>query len=93
MKMLPGFQEAKWCSTSAMALETITHHRYANGLLVELVIDNGNGDVSTVSLECDFADDERVLVPRGELPAGYEERIQAHLEEANYRLELPQSPA
>lgn len=76
-----------------MALETITHHRYANGILVELVIDHGNGDVSTVSIECDFADDERVLVPRGELPTEYEQRIQDHLEAANYRLKLPRSPA
>lgn len=67
--------------------ERVSLHPYSDGVLVEVVVDEGGGDVRTVSAEFDLVDPETgALALRGELPSPYEESIRRHIDESEYVL-------
>lgn len=70
--------------------ETVSLHRYRDGIMIEVILDNGNGNVSTLSVEFDIVDSEkRVLSPRAELPDAHEELIRDRLDDSEYALATP----
>lgn len=71
-----------------MAGERVTLHNYRDEVLVEVIVDEGGGDVRTVSMEFDVdGTDDRALVPRGPLPEDYAEDIRRRIEDSAYTLE------
>jgi len=72
--------------------ETVSLHRYRDGIMIEVISDDGNGNVSTRSVEFDVVDPERgALAPRSEIPDAHEERILERLEASEYALARPVS--
>lgn len=72
----------------------VTLHQYTDEILVEVIVDDGGGDVRTVSTEFDVVDPgERALSPRGDLPEGYEEEIRRRIEDSEYTLRGRQTAA
>ena len=68
-----------------MEQTNISHHRYGEGILVEVISDNGDGDVSVLSVEFDLENsEEQAISPRSELPEEYEDSIHTHIENAGY---------
>ncbi|MFB6311914.1 MAG: hypothetical protein ABEH64_12130 [Salinirussus sp.] len=68
-----------------MSAETVTHHEFMDGVHVEVIIDNGDGDVTVESAEFDFiTDDGTELAPKGAIPSEHVDRIRQHLEENGY---------
>ena len=58
--------------------------------MVEVILDNGNGNVSTLSVEFDVVDPEQgALAPRSEIPDAHEESILERLEASDYALARP----
>lgn len=67
--------------------ENISLHRYTDGVLLEVICDEGNGDVTAITVEFDLKDEsDQVLSPRGDLPEGHKESIRSHLETSDYIL-------
>lgn len=67
--------------------ETVTHYPYPDGIHVEVIIDDGNGDVSAISIDFDVVDEnQNLLRPRENLPESFEEDIIRHLSDAGYEL-------
>lgn len=67
--------------------DNVSLHQYRDGILVEVILDNGNGNVSTQSVEFDVVDPEqRVLSPKTELPDSHEDAIRERLAESDYAL-------
>ena len=68
-----------------MEQTNISHHRYGDGILVEVISDNGDGDVSVMSIEFDLENSEdQAISPRSKLPEEYKESIHTHIEDAGY---------
>lgn len=67
-----------------MAEVSFNVHRFRDQVLLELIVDAGNGNVSAESVELDILDDDGRLTPCGELPPDYEEEIRTRLEDAGY---------
>lgn len=62
-------------------------HRYSDHVLLEVIIDGGNGNVTARSVKFDFLDADRGRVAhRGELPTSYEEEIRSRVENAGYAI-------
>lgn len=77
-----------------MSVETVTHHEFPAGVHAELIIDNGNGDVTVHSVEFDsMEDDSRVVAPRQDIPRDYREKIVQYLEESGYTVRYEPAPA
>lgn len=70
-----------------MAWERVTLHRYSGEVLVEVVVDDGDGDVRTTSVELDVVDDAGTLAPRDGLPEAHAERIRERIETSEFDLE------
>lgn len=63
-----------------------THH-FGHRLLLEVIIDEGAGDVSAYSLEFDVHQNgSKYLAPYDVLPRAYETEIRAYLEGAGFTL-------
>lgn len=68
-----------------MAREHVTLHQYSGEVLVEVIVDDGEGDVRTTSVSFDVA--EGTLSPREDLPVDHAEDIRRHIEDAGYDLD------
>lgn len=62
-------------------------HHYDGYVVLEVITDNGAGNVSARSVEFNLVDTDREkLVPQGELPPSREADIQEYLQNAGYTL-------
>lgn len=74
-----------------MSRERVTLHRYRGEVVAEVVVDDGAGDVRTVSASFEVLDpEEGTLSPRGDLPEPHAESIRAAVADSEYR--LPKHP-
>lgn len=71
-----------------MSTERVSLHHYPGEVLAEVVVDDGEGDVRTVSVSFDVA--EATLSPRDDLPADHVDSIRRRIEDAGY--EIDESP-
>ena len=70
-----------------MTGERVAVHQYTGEVLVEIIVDEGDGDVRTVSTAFDVVDPETgALAPREALPSAHADRIRRHLEASEYVL-------
>jgi hypothetical protein len=70
-----------------MARTRVTLHKYPDEVLAEVVVDDGQGDVRTASVEFDVVDDAGTLVPREALPREHADRIRERIEASAHDLE------
>lgn len=69
------------------SVTTVNLHRFGEGLLVEIVGEDRDGEVLVRSLELELVDRENGLVrPRSGLAAGEEPLLEEHLESAGYEI-------
>ena len=77
-----------------MTGERVAVHRYADEVLVEVVVDEGDGDVRTVSTAFEVVDPERgTLAPREAIPSTHADRIRRHIEASEYVLADSRTPS
>ncbi len=71
-----------------MKRKTVNHHPFPDGIHVEVVINEGNGDISTRSVEFDVTDEEgRSLRPREGIPESDADEIMDYLRKSGYEVE------
>jgi hypothetical protein len=76
-----------------MARERVTLHRYRGEVVAEVVVDEGGGDLRTVSAALEVVDSEqRTLEPRGDLPESHAEQIRREVADSEFSLEHNRHP-
>lgn len=62
-------------------------HQYDDHIILEVITDDGEGNVTARSAEFEIEDTDRgLLTPRGDLPSSNEADILDHLQDAGYSL-------
>lgn len=66
---------------------SVNIHPYSDHLHLEVITDDGGGNVTARTVEFDLVDSsQRTVAPCEELPESYEEEIMNHLDDAGYDL-------
>lgn len=74
--------------------ERVTLHEYVDEVLVEVIVDDGHGNVRTISTQFDVVDrNRRTLSPRGDIPPEHVDSIRRRIADSDYELVDPPNPA